>query len=221
MMARRRKPKPRSTATEADVARAVVEHLRKDGHEVFQEVDLGRGRADIVAKKGSIWIIESKVTLSWDLVGQGLDRFNWAEKVSLAVPKRSWGKDARKAVWATLKAHGLGLILVDEKGGVTEAIAPVVQGTPKWAGRLQLHQEQKHFVEAGTKGSYWTPFKGTCRNLLEFVSSNPGQSLVTAIEAIDHHYKNAASAKSSLTKYLKRGVITDIELRGSCLYPKK
>jgi hypothetical protein len=45
------------------------------------------------------------------------------------------------------------------------------------------------------------------------VRSNPGVTLQDAVDAIEHHYAHARSARSSLGHWLRRGKIKGVEAR--------
>jgi len=207
---------------EVDVARPVVEWLRAKKLEVYQEVVLGATAsvADIVAEDpDSIWIIEAKTSLSWDLLAQANRRKNWGEKVSVAVPKRKWKYGTRQYVEHFLRREGFGLIYVDKRGVVTERLKPEPSGKRAlWSAKLRksLHEAQKDFIEAGTAGGgHWTPFKQTCKEVLEAVTACPGLSAKDLVDSIQHHYKSDKSAQANLLKWTREGVVPGVEVRGT------
>ncbi len=72
---------------EADVAAAVVAHLERGGFDVYQEVGVTRGVADIVViTNDESWIVEVKTAWSLDLLEQCLFRTVNAHRVYAAVP---------------------------------------------------------------------------------------------------------------------------------------
>lgn len=216
---------------ETDVARPVVQYLEDRGLNVYQEVLL-KGTssvADIVAvENDSAWIVEVKVTLSWDLLSQAAHRKRWAQCVSIAVPYRKWNYKTKTYLKGMLHREGFGLLFVKDNGTVVEVVPPPLLNDVWHSKKLiaSLNDAQKSFSEAGTAGGgHWSPFKQTCIHIAEQVRSNPGITLKDLVPSIDHHYKTEASAKGSIMKWAKKGVIDGITIRKSngewCLYPKR
>jgi len=205
---------------ETDVARPVVKWLREKGREVYQEVVLGQlaSVADIVVEEpDSIWIIEAKTSLSWDLLAQANSRKNWAERISVAVPSRKWKWKTRQYIEYLLRREGIGLIEVGKNGRVHEVLRPEQSGKKAlYSAKLRksLHPAQKDFIEAGTAGGgHWTPFKETCKQALEAVTKNPGLPVKELVDSIQHHYRTDNSARSNLIKWGRKGVIPGVKVR--------
>ena len=74
-----------------------------------------------------------------------------------------------------------------------------------------LHEDQKD-SEAGTSGSYVTPFKITCKSLIALLKEKGPMPLKTATSLIRHHYKTDSNANQSLRKMIVWGVIKELEL---------
>ncbi len=75
--------------TEAELAAGIVAWLQDRDWQVYQEVRPGYSgpRADIVATHGPvIWVVETKTSLSMELVGQALRWKPYANKVSIGIP---------------------------------------------------------------------------------------------------------------------------------------
>jgi hypothetical protein len=109
--------------------------------------------------------------------------------------------------------------------------------------RRWLCEEQKTYLAAGSPcGGGWTPFKDTCRNLLDFVRAHPGCTIKEAIggrpavlvegdivhcnpaaPGIRHHYRTEATAISSLRTWIREGKVPGMRLeqdgRALRLYP--
>lgn len=196
--------------------------------EVYQEVALSVGGGsviDIVADEGaSLWAIEAKTSLSWDLLAQAANRKRWAHKVSVAIPYRKWKSPTRSYVEDLLRREGIGLIMVGKAGSVTFVVAPEFRrkvNDIRGGLRAMLNEAQKTFVEAGTAGGgHWTPFKQTCAEVLRVVKREPGIQAKELVESISHHYRKDSTAKACLIKWGRKGIIPEVELRqeGKYLY---
>jgi hypothetical protein len=199
---------------ETDVGAAVVKWLRRDGWDVYQEVSCRSGVADIVATRdGRVWIVETKTTLSFALIDQARDRLKHAHWVSVAVPS---AKRSETAYWA-LRYFGIGLLLkMDYTGEVRESIEPRTnraghQGAKKLISTLV--PEQHDFAAAGTAhGGYWTPFKATCRNALDFVKVHGACTAKDLIDGIKHHYRTSATARTTLIQRIEAGVVPGLRI---------
>jgi len=203
------------------MATHVVEYLKADLWDVYQEVQVGSGGdiADIVAVQGPvIWVIECKLSLSLDLIAQVRNWTGRAHRVSAAVPAR------KKATWAQqrlvmdiLDWSEVGLIRVkaDGSAGVREELMAPLHRTAKVTRlRASLCDEQRTFAQAGNSdGRRWTPFQRTCSMLRAHVAANPGITLKDALTDIDHHYAHDKSATQSLSHLLREGVVDGLELR--------
>ncbi len=204
--------------SERELAAAVVAWLRDLRWEVYQEVPVGCGVADIVAKQRAVtWLIETKLSMSIQLLKQLDDRVGHAHMTSAAVPV-----GARRAVpYKVFKALGAGLITVWPGGIVNERLRP--QFFRRVAG-VELHEEQKTFCNAGSSsGGHWTPFRQTARNVQAYVSHNPGCSMSQLLAGIKHHYRKESVANSSIVAWIEDGVIKGVRVdrsqRPMKLYP--
>lgn len=212
---------------ETDIGRVVVTYLEALGATVFQEVDVSGGVADIVARvRAEIWIVEVKASLSLALLIQALDRRRLAHRVFLAAPPSRNARD----VAGICDEIGVGLWLVSVGDGtnygpphVREAVHGRRWNTRPVALAATLRPEHQTYAMAGAVGGggRWTPFRGTCEALAEVVRSEPGITLKAAIGGIQHHYRSAASARSSIAHWIQHGKVPGVELRDGALYPSK
>jgi hypothetical protein len=206
--------------TEANVAAAVVAYLCDIGCDVYQEVTLPRSSdiADIVALKASeVWVIETKVSWSLDLLDQCIDRRWHAHRVFAAVPMRR-GFYGRSRLAAELKLGSIAVLVNRRSNLVTGAKgytqAPMLEG--RFADRLKasLRPEHKTAAPAGTNGGgRFTPYVATCKALRELVTQQPGIPLAEAVTRITHHYASKSSAIGSLAKWIERGKVPGIAWR--------
>jgi len=199
-------------ATEADLARPLVAWLEDLGWDVYQEVAMhayGR-RADIVAKRGPIlWVIETKLRLGWEVLTQAEFWLLHAHRVSVGVP----------TVFPAAERIGrlLGIGFLSVYGASIDCVQEVVR--PAFRRRVQprlgqcLREEHKVYGEAGNAASqYYTPFKATCRAVLEVVKQEPGINLKDLIVRAPHHYATPESARCSIAKWADEGKIPGIRV---------
>lgn len=204
--------------SEKQLAEAVIWWLKDQQWEIYQEVPVGNGVADIVAKRGPVmWLIETKLSMSFQLLKQLDDRVGSVHMTSAAIPIGV----RRNIPHKLLRALGVGLINVYGGGQTQEPLRP--RFFRKIAG-VELHEEQKTFCSAGScSGGHWTPFKETARNVRWYVERHPGCTLNDMLTNIRHHYANTASAKASIAYWIQDGAIKDIRVdrsEGSMkLYP--
>jgi hypothetical protein len=207
----------RAKVSEADLAACVVAYLEGCGHDVYQEVDVSTGVADIVALVGpgrEVWIVETKVGWSLDLLEQCLDRRAHAHRVFAAV--------GRGADHARLAASlGLGVMIVNpavsEEWGrpVVVTMAPRVSSHRKHAAKTRAACKPGHktHAKAGLPGGggRYTPFVQTCEALHAVVSAHPGILLADAIKLTSHHYRSHSSARASLATWIERGKVPGVD----------
>lgn len=200
---------------ETDLAKHIVDWLTADGWEVYQEVQPGllAHVADIVAvRRGMLWVIECKLTLSLEVIGQAEHWRQMANWSSVAVPraKRSGGRDAARRVCRLL---GVGMLSVDRSGSVTIDTPPTMNRAPIELLRRALDEGHKTAAPAGTNGGgRYTPFRRTCEHLARYVAKHPGCSLKDAVDATRHHYASDSTARSCLAKWIELGRVAGVRM---------
>lgn len=207
--------------SEQAVAEVVVAYLEALGADVYQEVTVSGGVADIVARVGAeIWIVEVKTSLSLALVVQAMERRRLAHRVYLAAPHTRNARD----VEMLCRELGIGLwtVTTGDFEGSHEYYQPKVQvrtTSQRWNRRpitlaSKLQPEHKTHAKAGAPGGAgrWTPFRNTCERLAEHVRRNPGTTLKEALTHVEHHYSSAACARSSLAKWIETGKVAGVQL---------
>lgn len=215
--------KKRSVKTEVDMMRFVVSWLRDQKWEVFQEVQFGGSRCDIVARQGGVlWCIEGKMVLNLQVVAQAIHWRPYANYISIAVPLRQKNDMANDI----FRWKGIGILLVNN---LTEQEwhCPIIEDVRprlwrKIGGRLakNLYAESKDYAEAGNAQSkFWSPFKNTVREIHQALGHAQLHGMTTRelVNAIHHHYHCASTARSSLHKWLNEGVIDGVVGVGSPL----
>lgn len=201
--------------SESHLAAAVRRRLVAEGWDCFAEVQMRQGdkRADIVAVlRGRVAIIETKLSLSIDVLSQAVSWLGKAHHVIVAVPAPKNSNGARQEfVVDYLKSKGIGLWWVD---GVNQPVwhdyDPVqIRERVRAATHRYAHAASKELrallvpemrdAQAGAKtgGVASTPFKRTCLELKKYVFAHPGTSFATAIRIIRHHYSSEMSAKGA------------------------
>jgi hypothetical protein len=216
---------------EQRIAEIVVAYLEALGADVYQEVTVSGGVADIVARVGAeLWIVEVKTSLSLALVAQAMERRRLAHRVFIAAPYTRNLRD----VACLCEEIGVGVFEVraGDLQSPYEWDAPKVYervNSRRWNTRpvaltARLQPEHKTHAKAGAVGAggRWTPFRNTCEQLARIVREQPGITVKAAIDSIKHHYASAASARSSLADWAEKGKIKGVRLDRSDvlrLYP--
>jgi len=219
--------------SEQEVAEVVVAWLETLGADVYQEVTVRGGVADIVARmRAEVWIVEVKTSLSLALVCQAYERRRLGHRVFLAAPYTRNIRD----VGMLCDAIGVGLLSVKlgEPGWENSRHdygAPKVDSivwSRRWNRRpvelaSKLQPEHKTHDKAGAVGAAgrWTPFRNTCEQLARRVSREPGVRLKDAIADISHHYSSQAGARSSLAKWIAEGSVDGVYMKDGALFPKE
>jgi len=223
MSKERRKP---AWGSEADMARVVVGWLEHQGWEVYQEVQIhSYGRcADMVALRDEkLWVIETTLSFTLDLMAQADGWRPYTDWISIAVPATKGGRyresPGRVFARSVLRERGIGIMVVtpprarwNREAEVNEMVTPRIQehkpgAQLRTAMRQSLVPQQKYFAEAGNAaGHRWTPFQDTCMHLRLLVQANPGIELKDAFKMLGRmHYASVSSAIGSMRKQLDEG----------------
>lgn len=225
----------REPVSEQQLGEIVVAYLEALGADVYQEVECAGGVADIVAKvQAELWIVEVKTALSLALLCQAMRRREDAHRVFIAAPCMR----TRSPIGEICEELGIGLLDVSPPAeGVSVAGFPFGQAAVRvvvdarrcnrrpLALAARLTPEHKTHAKAGAVGAggRWTPFRATCEELERIARAKPGVTLKDAIAEIRHHYRTAASARSSLVHWIQRGKVPgvrlDVELGAPRLFP--
>lgn len=202
--------------SEIEIARPVVEWLRHQGWDVYQEVSLGYACriVDIVATQGIIaWAVEVKSSLSMEVIGQAVQVRHECNFVSVAVPRpKQMHNRTSGRIYAEhcLKRDGIGLLYVDA-GDVSTSIVPTLNRKRRMKIERCLVEAQRDWAEAGNAdGGRWTPFQQTCRNVLRYVTEHPGSTLREVMERAEHHYQKDATARACISKWARLGKVKGV-----------
>lgn len=204
--------------SEADLASAVIGHLRATGWDIYQEVTTGWGVADIVAKQPNsrvCWVIECKMALGFGVLEQAIRQQHIANRVSIAVPGGHKGSNAAARCCESL---GIGFLECSPGLGVSERVLARLNRAllGKWNRSSLadiLRPEHQTHAEAGTnRGGYWTPFKETCRKVVGYVQLHPGATAKDVIDSIEHHW-TGKSARYTMLNCIERGIIPGVRAK--------
>jgi hypothetical protein len=203
---------------ETDVARPIVGWLESMHWDVYQEVLCGGPRADIVALQGRlIWVVEVKTTLTLDVIEQAHNWLDHAHYVSIAVPD---SRAHRTMAQRVCRHFGIGIFEIERGNHVAHRVGPRLgrsRVNKRWAVALRenCRPECKTWGEAGNaRSDFYSPFKGTCRAIVEFLEANGPSSVKTVMSGIDHHYRTESSARSSIVVWIAQGKVPGVEIDG-------
>jgi hypothetical protein len=199
---------------EVALGAAVVRWLDGLGWDVYQEVEGGPGRADVVAvartaRPMRVWVIECKVTLGLALLEQAARWIGKAHYVSVASPARR----PRALVDEVLAWKGIGALRVASER-VAQPLRPQLRRAADTRPLLAaLRPEHKLCAPAGsTAGGQFTPFRATCRALAALAREEPGIPFAEALRRVPTHYASKASARSSLRRWIREGIVPGVHL---------
>ncbi len=190
--------------TEAELAAKAKAWLEGRGFEVFQEVEAGGHRIDLVGRaRGVVVAVECKLCFGLDVLTQARRWVGDASESWVAVPfGRTWRLKAGVAL-EYCGLIGLGVLGVSGPSGAPRSQAPfhvsleAIRTDPKGLAerwRKRLHPEQKTAAPAGTNGGgYSTAFGRFCKVLAEYIEAHPGVALGDVERALEHPFSGRRS----------------------------
>ena len=204
--------------SETDIAKPAVVLLESMGFDVYQEVPYG-SRADIVAIKNRIvCVVEVKKSLSFEVIAQARHwvRHCLAHWVFVAVPKAK-ASDGRTLAYSLCEQLGIGVI---EVGAHKTWIRSYPKLSKRVSTRLKdaVRPEHKTFAMAGSKGSFWSPWRESVERLRKDVEREPGRLIIDVLKCITHHWANDRSAMSCVSTQIANGIIKGIRIEKGRLY---
>lgn len=198
--------------SEAALAKTVVTELQRQGYETYEEVSEGYGckRADIVAVRGPVVaVVECKAKLSMRLLDQLL---MWHGGAHLIIGAHGWSRRSQSAE-RFCEQEGFGLWCVNGEE-IAERVSPRlhrVAGVASLRRKLRPEQRSGEYAKAGTQGGYYTPFRQTCKALLDLVVVHPeGLVFKEALAQVGHHYASSRSALSALPEAIRNGLVPGV-----------
>lgn len=207
---------------EAALAEDVMKWLADWGWNIYPEVSTGTGspRADIVAVRGRIvWVIETKMTMSLNLLEQAMRWTSFASLVSVAVPRGRY-RTSRNLPEKICRQYGIGIIYASKESMDNKYFTGRwATRSPRWNRKAlvdhilkRLSDSHKKYAPGNATNEYHTPFRETCDRVQRFLQKNPGATIKEVVAAIDHHYSNDNSARGALLKWIDQGVVTGIRV---------
>lgn len=211
---------------ESDIALAAMQYLQSMQWDCYPEAQFNAydKRADIAATRdGLLYIVEAKVSFSWQLFEQALGWVNKAHYVSVAVPSSSIPS---QRITDLCREKGIGIIGVYTRMLPMEADVysspPLHRSAHRVAKKLiaKLHPDMKQFTP-GTTGSFSTPYTRTMKEIQGFIKRNPGCGLKDIMNNCTHHYQSDSSARTAIPKWIRHNGYARVEIEGRTLrfYP--
>jgi len=220
------KRKHKYFATEKELALPVIHHLKENGFDVWQEVQFNSAIHDIVAVKDNrIHIIECKLSLTLGVMAQAHGARGNGHMTYIAVPAPDKNRRGRMTYLdrgfslTICQKFGIGVFYVHPRPDwaedtiqhrVSSEVDPVMQDTDCYLYQRQMKKLAtipRAFCESGGNGGgYYTPYKGTIKNVKDVIAAFPGINLSSLISELGgkHHYAHDQSARSSLKNALKK-----------------
>lgn len=193
-----------------------------DYHEVehWQEVKTRHGIIDCVAKTktGKYVALETKITLNFAVLGQGLDNRKYCD-YSVVVVKQAHKSKGRLTARKVLDDYGIGLIQIRSWKGILQnisrmgeseelidldssfSIKPKLTKRKKDAIESLLFDEQKESIAGEESGSVSTEFKRTMQSISDYILELGPQFIADIFDNVPHHYKKMASLKKGMDLY--------------------
>jgi len=211
--------------TEAIVAAAASSWLKEQGWTVYSEVSLDRhlrenhplgdARADSVGTRGQqTCVVESKLSISWELLAQAKRWLPYADRVWICVPNATFTDGRREALDVARNYYGLGVLEYGD-AGVVERIQPRAHRRQDDALLVSLDPgHQTHAAPGTNEGGQFTEFARTKDRLAEYVRANPppnSPKLEEALAAIGHHYRDRATAVREMRKQIRAGRVPGVK----------
>jgi hypothetical protein len=221
--------------SEEEFAAGVIAWLEDLKWDVYQEVEaycMG-SIADIVAVQGPVvWIVETKLAFTPEVLWQATRWHNWAHYVSVAVPSLGRKNERFRVLERYCRQNGIGVLTpltYDRKAfDFTEEVKPEFVRRPGMVDKVKvcLTQERKTYAKAGNAdGRRYTPWKATCDAVARKVKQSPGITMKECIDGMKHHYSSNSCARNSMAKWIEAGKVEGVrsERDGKFLrlYPTK
>jgi len=197
---------------EEELALYVVKHFENLGYEVYKEVALFGGgsiKADIYCQKnGETISIETKMGMGLKVIEQA---WRWRMNANFSYICCPYKRNADYSFALEIcRDHGIGVIFFHKNGHLEVKVYPTLNEDPD---NPKLYEEQKDSVAGNGRSEFVTPFKLTCKQLIDYITVKGGKvGVKEAIRNIKHHYANENSAESCLKKMVRLNVIEGVKL---------
>jgi len=204
-------------ASETELAEYIVNWLKEQGWEVYQEVQFN-SIADIVAvKNNQSWIVECKTTFGISVLEQAHNWRQMSNYISIAIPYPNYKK--HHICNELANALKIGVLCVTTKNWegnrkVEELIKAPLQEEIVHNIITRLNEKQKTWALAGNnRGERYTDFKDTVNQIYEYLKKHPDSTLKDIIKNIKHHYRKDSTAQSSISTWIRKGIIKNIDVK--------
>lgn len=192
---------------ETDVAAPMVAWLREWQWDVWQEVEFGGCRADIVAvRHGRLMIVEAKAALTFDVIAQAQ---RWPVHYRAIVVPYGGGGEGRRLALQVCRDLRLGVYLASRARDVREEIPPRLlrgadrmQAVRRYLKTLQ-HWPRDYAAAGSLSGTGWSSYRGTMDRVRAFIAAHPGCTVKEIVGNVYHHYASPASATAAIPKWLQ------------------
>lgn len=200
--------------SETSLAKLALRQLEEMGFDCYQEVPLGT-RADIVGvRRGIVCVVEVKTALSFDVVAQADDWLPLAHWRFIAVPRVRSGGRGRELAYSVCEERGIGIFEISEQHDRVWILRyPRLNRNANPQRLLDvLRPEHKTYAEAGSSGSYWSPWKSSVQALVREVDRQPGLLLRDLVLKIKHHWASNTSAVNCVSRQIADGAIPELRI---------
>ena len=117
--------------------------------------------------------------------------------------------------------YGIGIFVVDSYNDVSE-IQKAKFNRKVLSNLIQVVEQHKYFAKAGnSEGKYFSPFKQTKHNLINYVRKYDGCALKDAMDSIRHHYASLSSATASMRQWINSEIIDELYIENGKVFVKK
>lgn len=183
---------------EEELAKHFIEWFN-EGYDVYEEVP-AHGVIDFVATDGHIQIgCEVKTSFNLKVMEQAWRKKPLFHYTYICVPRK---RDYyfRELV---MRQYGIGVLVCDTLNSINELVKPTLN-------RKARGVTLKKYMKESTAGSQFdrvTAFGNTVRQIERYVKRQGPAHIKDVLKNIDHHYGTVSSARSSIRKWIKDGVI--------------
>ncbi len=214
-------PNGRWPQSETDVAGPIVEWLRDEAWEVYQEIQPERNGpiADIVAIRDNVvWVIEAKRGVSLNLLKQAHGWRERADLISIAVPSAN-GCRVWDYVECVLQRDGIGAFGVNRPDSGKDRVEMLIRprrfenADRSYFRQFIIPQHQDYAIAGNAKGRRLTNFGITRMRVQHYVLSHPGCRLAELVSNIDSHYSTEAVARRTIPRKIRDGSIRGVRIR--------
>lgn len=217
--------------SEKELAKVIVDYLKGEGWTMYPElcgIDIIATKENTDSPNGIKVIgIECKKHFNLRVLSQAYEKRRFVDQMYVGVSD-GWKNDEHFGC-KIARTFGYGVFFVKKMHDYrnrcfTYSLKEVVE--PETCNRTRFDVDKlfdpraENYAEAGQAGGKcWSEFRKTAYTLTDYVTVNPGKSLKDVVAAIEHHYANSTSARSSLKKLIESNVIKGVRLENDLLFP--